>query len=753
MIRGITVPRANVAPAICDPVQWSGNLQLAINNGSLLTVLDPVLPSLHLSIVSPQLSTIHNGSDSGSNKREKSQAVLDARVLFDVTGILHAEDISTWELRKFQNIEVSTYDEPFSFGKFADPSIVAHKWSPLLSQSKNAYLAVLLNTSELLILERTASATTAYSIKYNVFDQLVSELNLEDTNEIKVTKDQYLSLKVVSFDITKINRSGSSLMILSLGLADGSVSVYAMLDTGLQKLGNIPFDPNSPVIKMEWSDSITEPGLDGTFLHSAFVAVVTSSFEVLSRRIYFFDDYIHYNDKATVQGRSRYMVSQLHWHGDHIIVADTRKITVNSAHADGFYTQTYELSNNSLVTGLIMSRRSANILDIQVAHESGQFDHVRFDILLPYVSPYQLVEKSSLSPLKRFVSQSLYKFQLSNSNAVGNEDNTNHPYLNDTVEGKFINFGTKLHDGVIAIVSRVVPKRALNYTILSKADFHVDFIPLHTLYPPETKFKEHIEPGTAVGWFIPFWIKTFQEIPQIPVTQLDQPELIKSYLDKLDAFKSQYFSSGIPNFALGYDFYQGLMINFSNNEDVFQLQLRYNFNNILLNTFNLISNNELINDAIKSINIENSEIEQTIFNQIGKIVLSAQSSEFELDNFMRLSYYVLSTFPEKESYFESDQISNESEVTINTQFLSESFRVDTNAPITRNLVKSFTEHEWSRCKLTLLPLIQLNNKTSETGSFNYVLDEYYSDSWLVKELLVNLNYCAYSGNRTFKKKK
>ena len=49
-MKPLVISRATVASSRCDPAQWSSNLQLAINSGSQITLLDPQVPLIHQSV-------------------------------------------------------------------------------------------------------------------------------------------------------------------------------------------------------------------------------------------------------------------------------------------------------------------------------------------------------------------------------------------------------------------------------------------------------------------------------------------------------------------------------------------------------------------------------------------------------------------------------------------------------------------------------------------------------------------------------
>ncbi|CAH2351533.1 hypothetical protein CLIB1423_04S00166 [[Candida] railenensis] len=731
MIRGITVSRANVAPAVCDPVQWSANSQLAINNSQSLTILEPILPSIHQSII-PNPKTPFS--------------VLDSKSLFDVKNVIHAEVISSWELRKFLNIEVTTYDEPLHFGKFADPLIVSHKWTTPSPYTKNANITILLNTSELLVLERATVKSDYYTIKHNFFEILLQNLRLTsdhftDKGEIKITKSQLLSLKVTSFEY---DESG----YLSLALANNTISIF---DTELRNVVSTPIFEEEElgideecIVKLSWSS------WQG---NTSRISVTTSSNSIILITVQRKSGALSVTSRNQIRRKSRFLVSRTQWtdDGNYLFIGDTTNFQVYVTRTNSLVAYNHSLtSKNQFMTGIIVSVGSNSTLAINLSFENGKFEQVLFDTVDESIKK-QINSKTS--PLEKLVKQQLYKYQLSNSASIS-ESKNNYNYLNEIVEGNYINYGTKSNGQVIALVSRIVPKNVINYTILSKVDYQIDFIPVSNFNdttvasPFDFSFSNFNSYTSVLSWVNSFLFNNFDRIPQ--VKQIDVSNVLKfneeivQLLEQFD-FKTDFSLKPISKTS---DLESLVWDNFINDQNIFRLQLKYNLLTIFLKSLKVLHskfNNESLDVQIQTFEEDIRGIIDIIFNRLGDILhaISIGDNDDPYNSFLKQSYEGLTNTKVQMEVDDSATIS------IKTQFLTESFQAGGNS---REEITSLTNHKWKRCNLTLFPMLQLNHKTSELGGFDYIIDSFGDESWLLKDILKYFDFCIYTGNRTFKKK-
>lgn len=700
MIHGITVLRANVAPGVCDPVQWSQNSQLAINNGQSLTVLEPVLPAIHQSIIPPSKHTKH--------------PVLDAASLFHVSTAVQAETLASWGLRKFANIEVTLYDEKSAFGKFADLTIVSHKWSPPLLYSKQCDLTILFNSCELLVIERSTIDADRYDVKLNVFDKLVAhhEISAGDNGVLLVSNAQLKSLKVVCFEYSACRVPP----LLALATADNVITIFDGNMGATFGLVNMP----EPIVKMVWSPQ----NADG----SSYIAVVTASSAVYT---------VSTTDVlvALIKPSSRFLISLVSWKGETLLLAST--CFLHAYRMGSMKCASLRLRHYSLVTGIVSHAHNTDTLRVLLAHEDGLFELSTLDL-----SKFELEHVEPNEHLEKLVREGLYKYQLSNS-AIGGSS-TNHNYLNDVVEGEFVNYGTKLNGQIVCVVSRIFPKDVINYTILSKIEYQIAFIPQSVL-GGDTSPTDSVTP---LSWIHLYWFNHYQEIPQISQineqTALEFKENSQTFLEKLD------LDSALAEVKvdLSAPLKQQIVHNFIRDGTVFRLQLKLNLIKIILNTLRLLQDLTKTAELDSFISAYESQLSLTtdcIFAKLSRIVCQVNTTSLRnpVDYFIYTSYHQLSGSAAGVSGSADHPL-----ITVKAPYLTESFAPNGD----KSTVESTTGHTWRRCNLTLLPLLRTNHKTSEAGGFDYLIaDTESTQSWLATDLLTYLDFCVFTGNKTFRR--
>lgn len=754
MFKNISISRANVVSTICDPLQWSENLQLAINNGNQLTILDPKLPLIHQSLTS---STFNGGTS--------EYTMLDTKKMFDISSILDSESIDNLNLRNFNNIVIETMDEKFGFGRITEPAITQHSWSPVDPTFRDCYLGVLFNTSELLILQRSDIKPNDYSVRFNIFNELLLKLDLLTSNysngEIILNYEQYLSLRTQCYQFSRLFDYNEAKFFLSLGNANNEISVY-MLANGLPQLFSI--NVGFAIVKQSWSPWFKK----GSHYHS-YLTVVGVDNSVVLYEISFDPT----NDTMSVTGpvelldKSRFLISQCEFHEvDNtflLIITSTMKLQVFKI--DSLKTPrhaVYKLLTNSLASGIFQVAESKGSLDINIAFEGGQFEVVQVDLKSKSLSIKPIPPHNSLL---KFVSKNLHKYQLYNSKLHDIEDltesnNTTTPFLNSIVEGNFINYGTKLNaNGIVSIIYRIHPKNVLNYTILSKNEFNIGFIPLRELYPEVVNNNNF---GTSISYMNKLWFNKYNEIPKFPkLISENKQEEIALFIENMQRFKQECFintTNVIINITNVQPFNKFLISNFIENITIKELQYLLTFNTILSRSITILRNKSPQYDKIiefdDSINEEQLQIESIIFKHLIKSVIyfiKQNNPEIpsNLDRFIIIAYYLL--LSESDPDFES-KFPGETEITMKTKFFLETFKVSVNDMInddSTNQIVSTTNHKWPRCRLTFLPLLELKNKVDELKKFNYIMHENAPIDWITQELMETLDFCIYSGNKKY----
>lgn len=751
MIKNIPIGRANVAGGITDPLQWSENLQLAINNGSQLTILDPKLPLIHQSITS---SNYGDGSSSFT--------MLDPKKLFDISIILDSESIDSLNLRNLDNIIIESANENFSFGRITEPLITSHYWSPLSPTSKDCYLGVLFNTSELLILQRSNLRPSNYAVKINVFQELLSKLHLPEESfsggEISMNYEQYLSLKVQSFRFNQITSNNEARLFLSLGLANNSISICELY-TGLPVLLNINI--GEAIFKHSWS-----PWYIKAEKYHSYLVVTTPTNSVILYELTFDlnSNSIDSSEPVCLQKSSRFLISQCDFHqvGNTMLlmITNTQKLKVFTIDTmKNIREANHDLSTSSLVTGTFDVTENESILDINIAFETGQFELVQFDLKTGKLQP-----KVPHNSLTKFVSKNLHKYQLYNSkqhDVEESENNATTPFLSNVVEGNFINYCTRLNsNGLVSIIYRIYPKNVLNYTILSKFEFNIGFIPIRELY---SQVEGNKLSCTSLSYLNQLWFNKYNEIPKFPklISDNNQDE-INTFNESIQSFKANNFidiKDVVIDISNIEDFRKYLMINFIENATIKNLQYLFNFNTIVLKSLGILTSRfpdlDNLSEVSRHIDHEQKQIEKIIIKHLCKLIISFVNQNnpqitSKLDQFIVINYYLIMS--ETDTKFES-KFPIDAEIKLSTRFFEESFRVSINDIIeddTTDMVTSTTNHKWSRCKLTFLPILELKNKVDELKMFNYIIYEHMpEESWMANTLMETLDFCIYSGNKKY----
>lgn len=736
----------------CDPVQLSENQQLAVNNGNQLTLLDPKLPLIHQSIVNSSL-----GQDN------KGTLILESKRIFDILGILDVEAREKLSLGNLDKILIETLDEEFSFGRINEPIIVNHAWSPVNPTSRDCLLGVLYNTSELLLLERQGTNTNDYVVKYNVFDELLKNLGiLPDTfanGEYTLSKMQYMSLKVESFCFNKIVLDFNPQALLSIGLADRSIEIYFIND---QFYKAIKFPTEGTVVAQKWSSWNAS---DGSMKSHLAVLYSDNSISVFE---------IHYDDRSRsmkienqrqVIKRSRFSVGKFDFTEKdgitYLLIVNTISIHVFRIE-DSLSTDvknfTLRRDSNAFVVGMFPIHRRDGTFDVVISLENGEFECFELN-----VSGGSFEQKKSPSALEDFISKTLYKYQLKNSRQDGlyenNENSTKH-FLNNTVEGEFINYGCRMNsNGMITIVYRIIPKQALNYTISSKLDYNIGFVSLSDDFVSPSN---DLMRGTSLSFLNRFWLKEFSNIPRIPrFTGETKEENIASFVNDLAEFKHSRFSKvdDIKVITMSSkSFKQSLYQNVLQNMEIKELEIIYNFNLIILKAFDaliqLAPGSEILGKAHINFLNEQKAIEKIISNHVMATVLDKYNTPDSVES--SIDKFVLTTFSLLLGKDYMQRLSSEEkyEFTFKTKFIEETFKVSSNYEVGDEffeLVNSETNHKWPRCKLTFLPIMDIHNEIDELGIYSYLsgVDELRCTE-LSKILCETLGFCIFTGNKKYK---
>lgn len=768
MIKSIPLRRASPAASLNDPVQTSENLQIAINNGSQLTILDPKLPSIHKTLTLPA-----PGKD----------PILDPSDLFDISSTLWLEQLESFGIRSLSNLLVETCDQTYHLSRIFEPQIISHKWSPLNTLTKDCYLGILLNTSELFILERQTLDLINYRPAFKIFNNLLDQLYLSRDKiaadgKIKVNNEQYSSLMIESFEFSQVMISeGEAIPLLSIGTGSNEISIH-QLNESFTKLLTLENQP-SKIVKQVWSKWKKSDSNNFT----SFLSFIYADNRVTTAKLFF--------DISTSEmsigklskvspNKSRFEVHELAYtENDQLIVISSTSMRIFQLSKGNEMVIDHKLQHRSRVSSVLQFNKYET-LTVDLAYENGKFERVEITNKVGKFS-----SNSTLSPklFQALVNREMYRYEILKSKAGGDENGeasseqppnlAQKPFLNDSVSLRYYNAGTKLMEsnGMIVTVGRIIPQNVLNYVISSQLEYSVNFTPIKDIYP-DYDSKDSLIYSTSTNKINSFWFNYYKKIPIIPTftNERNAASDIDEFLSKIKSLKMEVFGSlnektiNIKDSVKRTTFQQFLFSNFTANAEVSDFQKAYNFNIIILKSLFFLSskqiNNEEINKMIHILKEEQLKIEMAIVDFMICLVLKyftnlREQLLTEVDKFLIISY-ALHLQSQGVSVKNIENIPEKAELVVKTDFFEEEFEVSKNDIIADDerilkVVTSKSGHKWSRCSLSLYPLLELNNQMDEMKKFNYTVKQTNtgSNESIINNLLSSLNFCIYTGNKTY----
>lgn len=740
LIRSITIQRVETAPALCDPVQWSNNQQLAINNGQLISVLDPIMPSL-------EYGTVQSGGFS----------VLDPKSIFLVTSILHSEVLDLLPIRKFSKMTVNSLDEPFCMRNIHDPTIISHQWTQPGANNRDTHLGVLFNTGELLILRRENLLVDKYVVETVMFDILAHEFGISIGNEYEVDKAQFLSMHIKCFSFSLIENE--SILMLSVITTNGILLVYSLKQVRKLNLSLLArIDTGLVPVKQNWS-----PWSQNKSSYSSYLSVTNADNSISMLNLSYDGVLLSISDPVQVSKKSRFLSCHCDWlqtdHGNYFLHTRTGLLSINLSGEE--YNQ--PLQTLSEVVG-IAKTLEGNKIRVVIGFDSGKFESYIFDINT------KTYESCLVPKLTDFVKNSLYSFQLTSGSDDGDEDGPVKQEDGLTVdsvgllstEGNFINCGFKLEDnGIVSMVYKIVPKNVLYYQIASKTEVQVAFI---QLFEPQISQKH----STSLAHLNNIWLTKFHELPVYQdKKQVEHTSHLTQFFTEVEEFKKNNFIH-FDQVDLTIDdildnFTQTLVKNFNTNHTIKSLQVMYNFDIIFsgcIKGFKALNDEEeaLLTTYIQSLDEEMKLIDKLIVLHLSKLVLlyvSRNGAQLTLENdkylIIKLYQAICQLEPGSSSLFEPN-IPSEAEITIQTKFFEELFRVGPNDIENDSVLEtSLSNHKWTKCKLSQIPLLQLNNRKDELKRFSYIIydSSLLGAGTLITEMLDTIDFCYITGNKVY----
>ncbi|EGW33536.1 uncharacterized protein SPAPADRAFT_71368 [Spathaspora passalidarum NRRL Y-27907] len=717
LIKPLRLIRVDASLSQNDPLQWSENSQLALNGYNQITLLEPKLPSLHQAI-----------------RKVNDVTVLDPKHLFQLTTILDRDSIKSMPLGNFNDIVVLTGDEPVNISNVVDYIIVSHQWTPTSDTSRDNLLGVLFNSGELLIIGRKNTQSNKYFVLVEMFDVLADQVGItDDGKKHHVDSNQLFSLKVKSFHFSSIG----PLLLLSIVNGNNTLFVYKVdRDTyGLELLASI--DNGFKIIKQKWSN------WKG---NASYITVISPENSLRTFKLTYEDDKLQIFEPTLVFQPTRFRISQLeyiYYQDDQLLVTTlTGKLVIIDSNHQA-YTHSFDNYTTcvSVTTGII-----GTVLTLILAFENSAFVTVKFD-LDKHVFESIPTDKS----LTSFVETVLSTYQLEN---MAEEDEEGEGGSGS--EGLLVVQGVKLfHNNILSVQYKTNPKNSLIYRQQAQLESHLQFIQL------ETPIQEPVQASTnqtSIAKVVEYWFENFAKIPEFH-DDIDQErtERIEKFVEKLEEFKKANIVDidlelDSEKFA---DFSLLLLTKFNKNVQVNQLQYQHTLSRLLINSLIIFKEgNSKLTAFLEQLKNDIKDIENKLSSYLKKLIFKyiddnniEPSNEFD-------KYLLISNLQQlRELGIEvTTKVPENCNITMGTKFYSETFEVHVKDVIPHDrLVCSTTDHGWSVCALSNLPLLQMNNRRDELAQFHYIIPE-EEFGGLINDLLQTVNYCYISGNKTYQLK-
>lgn len=714
MIKPIYIQRSLVANGILEPVQFSENSQIAINNSDHITILDPKLPLLHRSVYRATV----NG---------EPQTVVDANGLFESKAILRIEGLETAQFLIFLRLLIEDDESQFAFGRVAEPLIVSLRWSPLQKDTKDCHLGVLLSSGEVLVLSRKSLDLSKYEVEHRSFTALLDQLQLlqeclTPEGDIIITNDQYLHLRVTCFEFA----DAGDQTIIALSHESGEISIHH-LTSGLPIMDRL--SAGGLVVKMCSTGSQLYFLLNDNSVKMARLEQ-SGTFSGLPEE---------------VLPPSRFLVSQLvHVSDGLVLVVDSRQATII---ANQQKIAVVGLSFRTTVVSTCVTQDDG-VFSILLSHECGSLS------ALSYVDS-QLHLSEAPKPVVNELTRMKHKYHSS----LVHEQNKAPSIPFQPLLLNEITVNTALHGlvylpfvGVYVAVASFSPRDVIHHEIKSRKDFSVFFVDLGK--------EAVINEGISNSYLCSVFIKDSQQIPFLLKTAVDgNEEALLAYTLALAnwsklALPTNKEPLNIRIWAEGLQV--NLIRNFRDNSVIRNLQRLHLGDISMLRTIEALNKKPLkaLVNMLGDLLLEQSILKSKIRVQFLLIIIQfAEDTKIhfvsDIDRYILVTaYHALQLLGWSG---QASQIPKSATCTLSSELCSQTFSInksDTPAFDFLAMAQSTTGHKWRRCDATLVPIISSTSKTDELQLFNYTSYP-ENDSIIMLAVKSVIDFCIFTGNRTF----
>lgn len=717
-INSLVVNRSIVANGILDTMRTSELQQVAINNSSHLTILDPKLPLLH--------EVLGKAASPETNDR-----AFHCNAFFNLNTVTPWENLVDGGTGYSSKILLQDSETTFNFGRIAELQICSHAWSPLNEASRDCYLGVLTNTGEFLLLQRELLDLGDYTVKYRLLVFLMEQLQLPAQrftveNDLVLLAQEALFLRITSFQFGKL-QDGS--LILSLAHENGAFSIYSLGNT-LLLLFTETLETNS-IVKIEWcaeSDSFYFLTADNA-VHECKILIDGS------------------NGTKLIKHASRFLVSQIKTFGSSVVIADTKSLYIWNGHN----TRTVNLPFwSTIVTICVFESNAINY--IFLVYEGGQTTTVGISSEGSIeVLPEPLAWATALSKIN-----SLYQntFRKEQSKAISA---TFTPYLDDNIGANVTIHGATVVLGKYLLLAHSgLPKDTITHMYVSLRVFSLTFIPLTTLFEIPSIVPQRLSTFSAL---IDIFLDTISHIPSFDREVLDGSKAgIESFLGTLSTWKQLTFSSEVETLEPILRFTSienALITQFRDNPVIRSLQNRYSLNISILKTLSSLTPNpeslSFVREYEQNVIGEQTRIVMVIRERLASLVVTWAAQKRAVGGLSSTDKFImLSLLQFCGPNTPIGDLPQEAKLTISTDLCTEVFHINYSEPGSKieasDHLISGSGHGWRLCDLSLLPILNLKNCSDELETHSYLMPQ-DEESEILDSLLRSINYCIFTGTR------
>ncbi|ODQ79634.1 hypothetical protein BABINDRAFT_8535 [Babjeviella inositovora NRRL Y-12698] len=524
--------------------------------------------------------------------------------------------------------------------------------------------------------------------------------------------------------------------LLAVGKEDGSVSIYRVTKSGATLVTNVPHFGSRWVVRLYWSPWTRVPRS----------STVTSNLLAVSDQNALTVCQVSFSSsKGNLEG----------W-------LSTRAANVSSESRFMVSTASWTVFNNRLTLAVASNTLQLFIFDQQEPEKyekytapSGTYDTISSVVCLTDKAGFlNLFLYAFLGKILRLVHKPFEKARLFSNDGESvlsqelaakvkkwrSANDDKEPFVN--VHGAQVNrfFGNSLI--FIYFIREVF---SLQYKTESQISSKIAFVDLSRDFEPLSALETFDEKHNAsASWYQQWVVRNSNKLAPVKATKQDKttervenPErakLVKQTAEDLDGYLANYTIVDVSGTSPKAGFEQFLSRNFFHNPELTKFRV--------LNHLRFV---ELETEA------GGSTIDMQIRQFLGKLVvhfvakggfrelLTSKSDIFVYEIFHNLIHGFPST-------------ANAVETMFTNKFVEETFEISaTNNNINDlHTIVSKSGHAWPRCKLTSLPLLDLNNNTCSSCGKKIILLESINEAdrgWFTECLLEILDICVFCGGR------